>query len=32
MPNHCVVIGHCSYPERDKYITLFGYPRAPVVK
>ena len=32
MPNRCVVMGHCSYPDKDNYITLFGYPRAPVVK
>ena len=33
MPNCCVVMGrHCSYPDKENYITLFGYPRAPVVK
>ena len=32
MPNRCVVMGHCSYPDKENYITLFGYPPAPVVK
>ena len=25
-------MGHCSYPDKDNYITLIGYPRVPVVK
>ena len=32
MPSHCVVMGRCSYPDKEIYITLFGYPRDPVLK
>ena len=32
MPNRCVVMGCCSYPDNKNYITLFGYPRDPVLK
>ena len=32
MPNRCIVMGCSNVPDNMNYITLFGYPKDPVLK